>query len=691
MDRETARQTVRSMIDCREFLEKSPKGNYCCPFCGSGTGPDKSGALQYYEKTNTWHCFSGKCGKSGDVIDLYMKKTGADYNTALSLLAGELGITIDQYSPAGSFSHDETTRNGQGGPAAGPQREFSSQAGENTPAAEKPQGEPAEAPQANYIDYYRACRKRMNDPAALAYLEKRGISQATAAAYWLGYDPAADPANAPGAMGNENKPHPAPRLIIPVNPAHYVGRSIDPATPKGYAKLNPAGSTPGIFNTRILNDPDAGPVFVTEGIFDALAIIEAGAPAIALNSTSNAEAFIKRLEKKPTAATLILCLDNDQAGEKATETLKAGLRQLNISFITADICGEYNDPNEALVNDKQAFTAAILEAQRRTAARPDNISFYIDHYMTADINKFNGSKRSTGFAMLDSKAGGLYAGLYVIAALSSLGKTSFALQLADQLAAAGTDVIYFSLEQSKLELISKSLARITAQADRATAINSLAIRGGYYADRVQAAAEEYKKRIGERFTIIEGNFNCDLSFIGDYVRRYIHKTGARPVVFIDYLQILQPTEEPGRPRQTVREAIDNAVTALKRLSRELDITIMLISSVNRANYLTPIDFESLKESGGIEYTADVIWGLQLQCLNDSIFSGTDIKEKRETIKREKAKEPRNIELVCLKNRYGIANFSCYFDYYAAIDLFTEAGELADKWAPAPKTKKAAAK
>ena len=706
MDRETARQTIRSMISCKDYLEKSQKGKYCCPFCGSGTGPNKSGALQYYENTNTWHCFS--CNKTGDVIDLEQHKTGADYNAALSLLADSLGIAIDSYRPSGGALgwNDAIENDGysQAARTAAAQRDFSNQEkpDQNQTKTERPAAAQAgqaaadqteqgpQAQQADYMTYYKECRQRLKDPAALAYLEQRGISADTAAAYWLGFDPQSDPANAPGAMGNEYRAHPVPRLIIPINKGFYITRSIDPNTPKQFQKLNPKDSESGLFIPRgVLSDPDTTAVFVTEGIFDALAIIEAGAPAIALNSANNADKLIKRLEARPTAATLILCLDNDRSGSKATETIKAGLRRLNISFITADICGEYKDPNEALVNDKQAFIAAITEAQRRIAARPDNTSFYIDHFMKADIKKFNGSQCSTGFELLDKKAGGLYSGLYVLAALSSLGKTSFALQLADQLAAAGTEVIYFSLEQSKLELISKSIARITAQHDMETAINSLAIRGGYYEKRVQAAAEEYKQKIGERFTIVEGNFNCDISFIGDYVRRYIQKTQARPVVFIDYLQILQPAEEPGRARQTVREAIDNAVTTLKRLSRELDITIILISSVNRSNYLTPIDFESLKESGGIEYTADVIWGLQLQCLNADTFDKVNnIKEKRDMIKQAKTEEPRKIELVCLKNRFGIASFSCYFEYYAAKDLFEEALTLDDDWAEAPKTKKA---
>ena len=86
--------------------------------------------------------------------------------------------------------------------------------------------------------------------------------------------------------------------------------------------------------------------------------------------------------------------------------------------------------------------------------------------------------------------------------------------------------------------------------------------------------------------------------------------------------------------------------------------------------MQPIDFESLKESGGIEYTCDVIWGLQLQCLNQGEFDKqNNIKERRKIIKEAKAADPRKIELVCLKNRYGRATFSCYFDYFPKYDLF----------------------
>ena len=118
--------------------------------------------------------------------------------------------------------------------------------------------------------------------------------------------------------------------------------------------------------------------------------------------------------------------------------------------------------------------------------------------------------------------------------------------------------------------------------------------------------------------------------------------------------------------------MDKAITTLKQLSRQLNITILVISSVNRANYMTPISFESIKESGGIEYTCDVVWGLQLECLHEPIFasdSKATVTDKRQRINKAKAEDPRRIELVGLKNRFGKASCSCLFSYYSEYDWF----------------------
>lgn len=688
MDRETARQEIRR--NWRQLItgitgEAKAKVNgetsYICPLCGHGTHGDGMTRNPRSTDGNGLKCFG--CNFSGDIIDLYQKTTGADYNTALSLLAQNMAITIDPYKPdpVADFTRaakidpverPTTAEKGQGSINALPTDE-TAQNGAETPTEGN----------TDYTEYYKLCRERLTDPAAQAYLQSRGISTATATAYWIGYDPAADPASNPGGMGESR--HTCPRLIIPTSKAHYVGRSIDPNTPPQYAKMNAKGATPSYFNGNVLYARDVQEVFIVEGAFDALSIIEAGAAAIAINSTSNADALIKQLEERRTAATLILCLDNDGKPGTATalQKLRDGLTRLNISHVTADICGSYKDPNEALTGDREAFFDAVEDAKHRAAAKPDNTAAYIDRLMATDIERFK-TEIKTGYANLDKQCGGLYGGLYCIAAISSLGKTTFAAQMADQIATAGNDVLFFSLEQSRLELVSKSLARKTAQKDMQTAVTSLSIRKGYLPPQVMAAAEEYKKEVCDRVSIIEGNFACNISFIGDYIRQYIRRTNSRPVIFIDYLQILQG--EPEQGRQTVREIVDNTVTQLKRISREHNLTVFIISSVNRSNYLTPIDFESLKESGGIEYTCDVVWGLQLQCLNEPVFDKQqNIKERRERIKEAKAANPRKIELVSLKNRYGVATFSCFFDYYPANDLFIPGNDAETDFATKPKT------
>lgn len=350
-----------------------------------------------------------------------------------------------------------------------------------------------------------------------------------------------------------------------------------------------------------------------------------------------------------------------------------------------------DEPTDGVV--KAALEKFTVSEDAQTAdlptyydCKPHNMNQYIDNLLIADIDRMRAAGcRKTGFPALDKLSNGLYAGLYVIAATSSLGKTTLALQIADNLAAAGNEVLFFSLEQSRLELISKSFSRMLKQ-EKNEPISSLALRNGSDPAKLQAAIDLYKSKVAAHMSIVEGNFGCNVDYITAYVREYINKNGCSPVVFVDYLQILQPSAE--LKTSTTRESIDQTVTALKRLSRDYNLTVFIISSVNRANYMQPIDFESLKESGGIEYTADVIWGLQLQCLSDELFNSKEkIKEKRERIKEAKAANPRQIDLVCLKNRYGVANFTCSFEYMPDCDLYTQETEGFNKCYDSPYDKK----
>lgn len=665
-----------------------------CPLCGNGDPKNHGDGDGITEKPNSRNhflkCF--KCQFGGSVIDLYMLEhhmnpdDRRDFVTAVDQLAAALGISIDPPRRSTAAEDFRSPYTPTAAPQTGGSYPFSG-TGTPTPqaAAEAPQA--IEEPRPDYTEYLRKCIDNLAESAeAQAYLEKRGISMDTAATCCIGFDPAwVSPTviKRQRAKGSAWTPPATPRIIIPSTTAHYVARDIRPDLDdqqRKHAKMNEG--TPAIMGGAVMYS-GAENVFVVEGAFDALSIIETGAAAIALNSTSNVDKLLDMLEQRPTAATLLLCLDDDPAGIKATERLKEGLNRLNISWVKADInCGQ-NDPNDALTADRAAFERAIEKAIAGTAARPDSTTAYLDDLMAGEIEKFKQARdRKTGFSNLDEKAGGLYSGLYVLAAISSLGKTTLALQMADQIAAAGHDVLFFSMEQSRLEMVSKSLARMTAQADFKQAVNSLSIRKGYLPLQVTEAVKQYRAQTGDRLSIIEGNFNADIGYIADYIRRYQQRTGTAPVVFIDYLQILQPAAD-GKSRGSKKDDIDMAVMELKRLSRELDLTIIVISSLNRANYLTPFAFESLKESGGIEYTADVVWGLQLACLDEPVFDGDGhITEKRARIDRAKAEERRQIKFVCLKNRYGISSYECYFDYFPANDLFIPAKAPAAISAPA---------
>ena len=319
-------------------------------------------------------------------------------------------------------------------------------------------------------------------------------------------------------------------------------------------------------------------------------------------------------------------------------------------------------------SDNASSTGLIIPDGSPISSR--NIHSYIhgiidDWQLKSDLSRFcNFADRKTGFSNIDSHVS-FYPGLYVLGAISSLGKTTFIHQMADQLVRAGEHVLFFSLEQTCLELVTKGISRLMASKNIDTAVSAIDIRRGVENEAVIEATEEYAS-FTEHEILLECNFATKIGDIINTVEKYIQETSVLPVVIVDYLQVICPSD----PRQQTKDAVDTHVRALKKLQKDHDLVILLVSSLNRQNYLTPIDYESFKESGGIEYTADVIWGLQLQVINDDIFDKeAKLKAKREKVKAAKRSIPRDIEFVCLKNRYGESNYSCQFHYYAQFGYF----------------------
>jgi replicative DNA helicase len=200
----------------------------------------------------------------------------------------------------------------------------------------------------------------------------------------------------------------------------------------------------------------------------------------------------------------------------------------------------------------------------------------------------------------------------------------------------------------------------------------------YYGERekllIKNAVKTYGNEFASNLYIHEGIGNIDADAIKKTIEKHISLTGNKPIVVIDYLQILKPKDM----RATDKQNADIAVTDLKIMSRHYKIPVVGVSSFNRDNYLAPVNMASFKESGAIEYSSDVLFGIQFEGMDNlSEYEGTDERRKNATksdmLKKvdgwRKAK-PRKIQLKILKNRNGEAQKSISYDYYAQFNWFT---------------------
>ena len=273
------------------------------------------------------------------------------------------------------------------------------------------------------------------------------------------------------------------------------------------------------------------------------------------------------------------------------------------------------------------------------------------------------SQRKTGFANIDDVQ--IFSpGLYVIGATPSAGKTTFCWQLLEQLHKNGESCVFCSYEMSALELFSKSMARELFLRDKSTSLTSADIRCGATSDILAAVHADFMADDNggvNLFSLHDENIDELLRLI----RPFCSDKKKSPVVCLDYLQIVPPSNDIQLVSDKAK--IDDIVHKLKTFQRETNTTFIVISSFNRLNYYQQVSFESFKESGNIEYTADVVWALQLSVAND-IKIGADISSTRKKFEDAKRQQPRHIQLKCLKNRQG-QNYDCFFNYYSAHDFF----------------------
>lgn len=641
--------------------DKKGKG-YICPICGSGTGKNGTGISENPKSLYHYTCWRG-CFKNADAFDIIAIKEGLQIRSkeamekTYSLYSGDISVQSSEMPHNGFLS-------ARGSHYIGDRLKTSYSSSEGK----------LEYCEINFTDKIKTCVDSFKNSPAENYLKARGISSKTAEKFFIGYSK--------DEYFSDGKKYQA--IILPVNKSFYIARNIENGERYNIAK----GSTIDIFNISTVSEQR--PIFITEGIFDALSIIEVGGLAIALNGIGNINKLVNYLKNSKNIPPLILALDLDDAGRKASQDLKDKCSNINFIDGLSILCG-MKDANEALINDRNKFMNTVLQIQQQAM---DIINLEQNEYLSLNSASFldsfidNLNKKSkfnlkSGFNNLDSALnGGLYSGLYFIGAVSSLGKTTFCLQIADQVALSGQDVIIFSLEMARSELIAKSISRLTfinAQKKNLDTRYAKATRNltSYYTEDekflVEQSISDYRNQIAPNIWIFEGIGNLGVEDIKSSIEKHIHFTGKKPFVLIDYVQILAPYDI----RATDKQNTDKAVLELKRISRDFDIPILCISSLNRESYTEPVSMRSFKESGAIEYGSDVLLGIQymgIEYQNGETDKNRQIRV-RELIRNNeiKASEGKsiNIELKILKNRNGKKGLSIPMSYYPMFNIFIE--------------------
>nr|WP_314593217.1 DNA primase [uncultured Neisseria sp.] len=348
---------IVDIIDEQVPLKKGG-ANYmaCCPF-----HKEKTPSFSVSPTKQFYHCFS--CGAHGSAIGFVMEHQGLSFPEAVQFLADRVGMTVPK------------VRGQEDNPEIRAERKKKQQTLEETTAAA--------------ADFY-AQQLKFN-PAAKAYLDKRGLSAEVIAHYGLGYAPDGWQSLAqvfqpyPNTalvdtgmvIDNEGKHYDRfrHRIMFPIrNPRGQVigfgGRVLDDSKPK---YLN-SPDTPlfdkgknlyGLYEGRAAVK-EAGRILVVEGYMDVVALAQFGVGyGVAALGTATTAEHVKILMRQ--ADSIYFCFDGDSAGRKAAwRALENALPQLkddkSLHFL---FLPEEHDPDSYIrAYGKTQFEDALLNQSK---------------------------------------------------------------------------------------------------------------------------------------------------------------------------------------------------------------------------------------------------------------------------------------------------------------------------------------
>ena len=246
----------------------------------------------------------------------------------------------------------------------------------------------------------------------------------------------------------------------------------------------------------------------------------------------------------------------------------------------------------------------------------------------------------TGFSSLDNLLAGLQkSDLVILAARPSMGKTTFALDLARNAALKFKQSVgIFSLEMSDQQLVDRMLA---AEAG----VNSWKLRTGKLKnDREFEAVQSAMTRLSEASIHIDDQPGNNILKMRSAARR-LHNEHGLDLLIVDYLQLMSPTS--AKATDSLVQQVTEISRSLKILAREIDVPVVALSQLSRAVEQRggKPRLSDLRDSGSIEQDADVV-----------MFIHRDDKINKES------ERPNIAEILVEKHRNGpVGSCELYFD------------------------------
>jgi len=240
----------------------------------------------------------------------------------------------------------------------------------------------------------------------------------------------------------------------------------------------------------------------------------------------------------------------------------------------------------------------------------------------------------TGFYDLDRMTAGLQAGdLIVLAARPSMGKTAFALNIAENVAVQeGLPVAVFSMEMGASQLALRMVGSLGR-------IDQTHLRTGKLGDDEWGRLSEAVDRLKNANVFIDETPALNSAELRARARRQARQCGKLGLIVIDYLQLMSGSSSSEENRAT---EIGEISRGLKALAKELQCPVIALSQLNRSvesrNDKRPM-MSDLRESGAIEQDADVIMFIY-----------------RDDYYNKESKEPGIAEIVIGKQRNGPVGF-----------------------------------